>query len=340
MIVLLTKAKYFLTVIILTFFVLCNIAWSSQITVTRPENIVVTGIGTLINNRDIVTSFSAVKSCKQVSVMFGAKIYPAKVLSSLEITKGNLALIRTNLNVKDFILLQNIEAKPQEQVFIGNVEQDLKSFNEINAKINFVGNSNYNIEFEDRSVKKGNSGSPIYNEKGYMVGILTGISSSSDEAEYVNATSIKTVQRFAQIHNIELPKTQFYSNDLKIKYGFFDNFAVNISCFNRDANGVLEKYGSFGTGVFINPNDVITNAHVVRNCSEITVSTKDNKYQGQIIATLPEKQGDLAFIKTNARRANYAFMQDDNLLDIFNSNISLKDKNAYSLNYYINGLLS
>lgn len=314
MIVLIKNLKYFLTAIILIFIFFINISWSTQITVTRPiKNITITGIGVLVNNRDVVTSFSSVQNCKQVSIMSDAKIYQAKLLSYLEVTKGNLALIRTNLNSSHFALLELSNANSQQQIFVSDIKEDLKTFREIDATINFVGNNNYGIGFENKSVKKGNSGSPIYNEKGYMVGILTGTLSSDSEEEYTSATSIKSIQKFAKTHNIELSKPDFYGNDLKLKQGFFDNFAVNISCFNKDENGVLEKIGSFGTGVFVNPNDVITNAHVVKNCNEITVSTKNESYQGKLLAVLPEKQGDLAFIKTSANRTNYALFQDENL---------------------------
>jgi len=274
------------------------------------RTILVSGIGSFINERDVITSYSAIRRCKKIKVSVDDRFYDGVVLGSAKMFKGNLTFIRTNANKKDFALIRQKKLAVGDDVIITQLSEDLKSFHEIPAKIGFVGNDKHDLEISSPRVKKGNSGSPIYNEKGYMIGILKGISFSNQEEDFVSATSIKTIKDFANKSGVNLVKTNYYAKDLTKNPNFYRDFGVGIACFKSEDMNKKTFAASFGTGVFVNRDDVITNAHVLNDCDEIRVITKKKKYKGKLIAKLPAKQGDVAFIRTNANTSKYAIFED------------------------------
>jgi len=309
------KKYYFILILpILKISLLSTVGNAKQITITRPtKNIAITGIGTFINNKDIITSFSAIQNCKNVSIITNNKFYQTKILSTIDVSNGNLALLRANIDNEYFSTIRNDSLENNQAVKIITLDQNSRTFQAIPAKINYIGKYSYNIDFKDNEVTKGNSGSPIYNEKGYLIGIISGSTKSDNEAELINGISAKTIIEFAQKNNITLKKDYSYNRDLTLNYNFFNNFAVNIVCVNKNQNFQQTRSGSFGTGVFINETDVITNAHVIKDCQEINIFDQNKTYKGNKIAILEEKQGDLAFIRTNANNQNFAIIQDDEL---------------------------
>ncbi|MBL6664295.1 MAG: serine protease [Rickettsiales bacterium] len=275
------------------------------------KNVTISGIGAYVNNYDILTSYSAVSGCKSLNILTSdGKIADAELLGALEISKGNLAFLRTNHKSAHYIVVGSFSLKKDDTVSILDLREDLKGYLSVSGTVAFIGDDKHDIEFISDDAKKGNSGSPLYNSKGYIIGVLKGIATSSSEGRYVTATSIKTIRDFAIKKRIRLSRAQFYGDNQTEKHQFYDNYGVNVSCFSKDENGKLQTVGKFGTGSFINPNDVMTNAHVVDNCDVINITTKDKVYQGQLIAQLPEKQGDIAFIRTKANTNRFSYYDD------------------------------
>ena len=77
---------------------------------------------------------------------------------------------------------------------------------------------------------------------------------------------------------------------------------TNVSniCSNYDCH-------RFGTGSFVDYDLVITNHHVINNCSsdKIFVRHKSFTYRAKVIASLPQNSGDIAFLKTDGRTKNF-----------------------------------
>jgi len=275
------------------------------------KNITISGIGTYVNNYDVLTSYSAIDGCKSINVLApDNQIKDAKLLGALKVSKGNIAFLRTNNRSKNYATIGSFSLEKDDKVTIADLSEDLKSYTKIPGSIAFVGDDKHDIEFISSEAKKGNSGSPLYNEKGYIIGVLKGISTSSIEGRRVTGTSIKTIRNFAIKNRIRLSRPPFYGKNQTQRADFFDNYGVNVSCFSKDENGKLKDIGSFGTGVFINPDDVMTNAHVVNDCDVINVITKRKTYKATLIKKLPEKQGDIAFLRTNAKKQIFAYYDD------------------------------
>lgn len=275
------------------------------------KNVTISGIGAYVNNYDVLTSYSAINECNSVGVLTADnQIKDAKILNAVEVSKGNLAFLRTNHKSSKYIVVGSFELNKNDPISIMDLSEDLKSYTSTSGQVAFVGINKDDIEFLSSEAKKGNSGSPLYNSKGYIIGVLKGISTSTLEGRHVTATSIKTIRDFAIKQRIKLSRPQFYGTNQTEKNDFFDHYGVNVSCFSKDENGQLQKIGKFGTGSFINPNDVMTNAHVVDDCDVINVITKNKSYEGKLIAKLPEKQGDIAFIRTTANTNRFSYYDD------------------------------
>lgn len=275
------------------------------------KKVTVSGIGIYVNNYDLLTSHSAISSCKSINILTpDNQIKDAKLLGSLGVSKGNIAFVRTNHKSKNYVVVGNFSTQKNDKVSIVDLSDDLKTYNRNSGLISFVGDDKHDIEFTSNEARKGNSGSPLYNSKGYIIGVLKGISTSKVEGRRVTATSIKTIRDFAIKNRIRLSRPQFYGKNQTQKQDFYDHYGVNISCFKKGSDGKLQDEGSFGTGVFINPNDVMTNAHVVDNCDVINVLTKNKVYKASLLKKLPEKQGDIAFVRTSANKQRFAYYDD------------------------------
>ena len=295
--------------LVLLLFISTNNLFAAPKKVVR--NITISGVGTYVNNYDVLTSYSAISGCKSINVLGeNNEIKEAKLLGSLDISKGNIAFLRTNNRNKQYIVVGSFSTSENDQVSITDLSEDLNSYVKIPGSIVFVGDDKHDIEFISNEAKKGNSGSPLYNSKGYMIGVLKGISTSNIEGRRVTATSMKTIRNFAIKNRIRLSRPPYYGKDQTQAQDFYDNYGVNISCFSKDKNGNLKTVGSFGTGVFINPDDVMTNAHVVDDCDVINVITKKKTYKAKLIKKLPEKQGDIAFLRTSAKKQKFAYYDD------------------------------
>jgi hypothetical protein len=74
---------------------------------------------------------------------------------------------------------------------------------------------------------------------------------------------------------------------------------ISNICFNSGCH--------FGTGSFVDHDLVITNHHVINNCSsdKIFVRNKSFTYRAKVIAILPKNSGDIAFLKTDGRSKNF-----------------------------------
>lgn len=86
---------------------------------------------------------------------------------------------------------------------------------------------------------------------------------------------------------------------------------------NVTDNGTLFHYN--GTGVYINPSDVITNAHVIERCHHVGIIKKDTFYPATIVAIIsgdynlvnphePDMKpgADLAILRTSHRQPYFA----------------------------------
>lgn len=302
--------KIFIKTILLVVFSTNLLQANTPKSAGHKKKILISGLGVYINNFDVLTSYSAIMNCKDVGIFNGNnKLINARLLNAVKISKGNLAFLRTNKRSQDYITLGNYTTKKDDAVNIIGLNDKVQKEN-FSGQIAFIGDDKHDIEFISNEARKGNSGSPLYNEKGYMIGILKGISNSNVEGRYVTGTSIQTIRQFAIKNGVRLSPPKFHGKNQTNTPNFFDNFGVNIACYKKDQSGNLAPIGSFGTGVFVNPNDVITNAHVVNNCNEIRVMNEKETFKAKLIAKLPEKQGDIAFLRTKAKRQNYAFYDD------------------------------
>lgn len=261
--------------------------------------------GVFINETDIITSSEINLSCKSIRVLKQKQdeniVFDSQIIKILDQSKGNLTFLRSKTKNKHFAIIANNNLAQGQELFYLRKNND-----KIIVKKTSVAKFDpgiYRAEFFSKDSGPGNSGAPLYNQKGYIVGILWGGNQEQEnKSGYLTyATSLAKIKDFAKKHNIKLYSIAKNSHNLILDQNYYQNFGAKIICDNF-ANNI------FGTGVFINKNTVMTNHHVIKNCKKIEVLANKQKYQSQVIAKLSDANGDIAFLQTDKISNYFALM--------------------------------
>ncbi len=186
------------------------------------------GTGSFINSTDVITNAHVAGHCSRgIEVRAKSGTYQGKLIAVLKRGQGDLAFVRTNANEKNFILLSNEKPKIGDIIFFPNYTEDPADFDKIKGKIIRLGKEEDGLEFVAPKGRAGNSGSPLYNKKGYVVGI---VHSASFFSPTEIGTDIDTVVSFALKNNIQMFYAKNQNIDLTKSSGFYDDFAVGVIC--------------------------------------------------------------------------------------------------------------
>ena len=195
------------------------------------------GTGTFVNPNIVITNQHVVAGCKRLAVSDAKNIYIGGLISTLERSKGDLAFIQTSANRKNFAIIANKAVKENDILLTPNYTSTTGVFDIAKSLVLEKGtDSSYMTNFGTQNIttlspkgRKGNSGSPVYNKKGYLVGIVHSGGGHLFKATGAS-TPISIVKKFAQESGVDLYYLKNNNRNLVKMKGFKDNFAVNVLC--------------------------------------------------------------------------------------------------------------
>lgn len=173
-----------------------------------------------------MTNHHVISGCKKIAVRDKTHLYKADLIASFRKNGVDIAFVRTGANKKDFVLLSNQNVKIGDIVFYPNYTSQPGVFSKAKAKVEeYLGDQ---IRILDPKGRKGNSGSPVFNHKGYLIGLLWGGGGIwSSEALITSLTEIK---KFAEENGVNLNSTRNQEIDLSKEKNFFDSRVVQVLC--------------------------------------------------------------------------------------------------------------
>jgi len=260
--------------------------------------------GVFINKSDILTTSAINNSCKSIRVLKNnngkKQIFDTKILKTLDNSKGSITFLRSNAKNEFFAIVASDDLVKDQEVLIAKSNKSLTK-----SVIEDYDPGIYSTEFYSNDSRPGNSGAPIYNRKGYIVGILWGgdssNKSSSGGGNMTIATSLKAIKALANKNDIQLYSIKDDVPNLVSDESFYKNLGAKIFC-DKSINA------QFGSGVFVNENTVMTNYHVVKNCGNLEILSNKRKFSAKMIAYLSDSDGDIAFLRTKKRQRNFALV--------------------------------
>lgn len=186
------------------------------------------GTGSFVNPNIVMTNYHVVEGCKEVAVRDYEKTYKGKVISFLKISEGDIAFIETEANKKTFSLISLDEPKVGEIILYPDYTSKPGIFDTTKGKITSV--DEREIKFISPKGRKGNSGSPIYNKNGYLIGILNAGEMNFFVSQYIGAR-VKLINQLANDKvKVNLYGVKEQKHNLTKMRNFYQNYAVGILC--------------------------------------------------------------------------------------------------------------
>ena len=202
------------------------------------------GSGVFVNPSDVITNKHVVDGCESNLAVRSrdGKVYAGRLISTLPIDEGDLAFIRTGARREAHAIMSNSDPKVGDVLIFPNYTNEAGVFDVAKALTKEIYNLNdpdkpYYYEKESILItlapkgRKGNSGSPIYNKKGYMVGVNhSGGGIFTFTSNPMMSAPLYAVTNFARNSGVDLYYLRSNEKDLTELDYFEDNFAVNVMC--------------------------------------------------------------------------------------------------------------
>lgn len=197
------------------------------------------GTGAFVNSGDVITNEHVVDRCKSVAVRTQEGVFPGEVIAT-DAAK-DLAIIRTNANQKVFAVLS--AGREQEGALAAYPDYTsepgvfYKKYAKVRARETFK--EEVLTYSKIGGTRKGNSGSPVYNKKGYLIGVHHSHSmgnwfilpNHSDFTVDGYGASIDSVVNFLHQHQVLVKESESQKHNLFEEMpGYRDNFAIGVLC--------------------------------------------------------------------------------------------------------------
>ena len=193
------------------------------------------GTGFFISKQGhIVTNQHVIDNCSSVKVNFYGKEYDTQVISSDKM--NDLAIIKTNMNPEKVFSIETEDASLLEDVIIAGYPLGKKVSASIKTSKGSVtalaGYGDNFSEFQtDAAMNKGNSGGPIINQKGNIVGVAVAAYGKKQGVESFNFGIKSSVLKiFAKANKIRFLQPNYKEMSKKDLGDLISNATVYVEC--------------------------------------------------------------------------------------------------------------
>jgi S1-C subfamily serine protease len=195
------------------------------------------GTGSFVNPNVVMTNHHVISGCKKIIARDRNKLYKAELIAYLRKDGVDLAFIRTDASSKNFVLLSDQNPKIGDLAFYPNFTSYQGIFTKSQGKV--IKNSGNELLLFSPQGRHGNSGSPIFNDKGYLIGLLWGASGLVTTKEVI-ATSLTAIKRLAKENRVKLFSVNHQETNLLQEENFLEDHVVNVLCL---AKGLKFHFG-------------------------------------------------------------------------------------------------
>jgi len=197
------------------------------------------GTGAFINANDVLTNQHVVERCDKIGIRNKNGFISGKVIGTvkrngfMDNTKeigDDIAIIRTSANTSDFAYIRRKNPNAGDLEVAPEYTNKAGEFSIRSGKLTDVG---HYIRFTGLG-RKGNSGSPVYNKNGYLIGIQHsgGFKKSIFDKQENVGTNIYHVVEFLQKSKIPYFVEPKNAESIMDTDRFKKSFAVGIMCGN------------------------------------------------------------------------------------------------------------
>ncbi len=199
------------------------------------------GTGSFVGSNYVITNHHvANKSCRKITVQDANIIYEAKFLGGYKKDDIDLSFLKVSGATKENFLAINLEnLKHGEQLYFPDYYKNNPGYFSVSTgMVNLTKQnvSDNNLALSSKNVRPGNSGSPIVNSNGELVGVLWG---GDLKGHFIHAHGVgsngffndmEVVVNLAKELDITLhqaPKRKYYKGNIS---DFINHVSVTVTC--------------------------------------------------------------------------------------------------------------
>ena len=193
----------------------------------------VSSLGQLITNNHVIDC------CNSVKLNYAGSEYTANTIASDK--TNDLALLKTNIKPKSIFPINGEDATLLEEIFVAGFPLGKKVSAAIKVTSGRVSalagyNDNYSNFQIDAALNHGNSGGPIVNKKGNVVGVAVATIDKSKAESFNFGIKSSVLTSFAKSNNVKLLSPNRRQMDMKDLGSLVTDSTVMLECWMSIAN--------------------------------------------------------------------------------------------------------
>ena len=181
----------------------------------------------------LITNNHVIDGCNSVKLNYAGSEYKANTIASDK--TNDLALLKTNINPKSIFSISGEDAALLEEVFVAGFPLGKKVSAAIKVTSGRVSalagiNDNYSNFQIDAALNHGNSGGPIVNKKGNVVGVAVATIDKSVAESFNFGIKSSVVKSFTKSNNVNLSSPNRRQMDMKDLGSLVTDATVMLEC--------------------------------------------------------------------------------------------------------------